>query len=101
VLIGGNGPTVLDRVLAFGDGWLPSHAPDVGPRIRELRARDHATGRRSIVVISSIPPDPRLIETYAEAGVDRVHFALPAAQRRPVEVRLDAIETALADVLGT
>jgi probable F420-dependent oxidoreductase len=101
VLIGGNGPTVLDRVLAFGDGWLPSHAPDVGARIRELRARDRDAGRRSIVVISSILPDPRLIETYAEAGVDRVHFALPAAQRRPVEARLDAIETAVADVLGT
>src|SRR3954454_20250478 len=22
VLVGGDGPTVLDRVLAFGDGWL-------------------------------------------------------------------------------
>jgi probable F420-dependent oxidoreductase len=101
VLIGGNGPTVLDRVLAFGDGWLPSHAPDVSARIRELRARDRDVGRRSTVVISSIPPDPRLIETYANAGADRVHFALPAAQQRPVEARLDAIETALADVLGT
>jgi probable F420-dependent oxidoreductase len=26
VLVGGEGPTVLDRVLAFGDGWMPNYA---------------------------------------------------------------------------
>jgi len=25
VLVGGDGPTVLDRVLAFGDAWLPNY----------------------------------------------------------------------------
>jgi alkanesulfonate monooxygenase SsuD/methylene tetrahydromethanopterin reductase-like flavin-dependent oxidoreductase (luciferase family) len=25
VLVGGNGPTVLDRVQAFGDAWFPSY----------------------------------------------------------------------------
>ena len=27
VLVGGEGPTVLDRVLAFGDAWMPNYAP--------------------------------------------------------------------------
>jgi hypothetical protein len=26
VLVGGNGPGVLDRVLTFGDAWFPNHA---------------------------------------------------------------------------
>ena len=26
VLVGGNGPRVLDRVLAFGDEWMPNPA---------------------------------------------------------------------------
>ena len=26
VLVGGDGPDVLDRVLAFGDGWFPNYA---------------------------------------------------------------------------
>ena len=41
VLVGGNGPTVLDRVLAFGDAWMPNYIPgeDLAARIAELRAR--------------------------------------------------------------
>jgi probable F420-dependent oxidoreductase len=42
VLVGGNGPTVLDRVLAFGDAWLPNYvrgADEIVPRAEELRSR--------------------------------------------------------------
>ena len=66
VLIGGDGPTVLDRVLAFGDGWLPNYSPgerfferdggaararraaDRGRRVRHARrpARARARARR-------------------------------------------------------
>ena len=28
MLVGGDGPTVLDRALAFGDGWLPNYRGD-------------------------------------------------------------------------
>jgi probable F420-dependent oxidoreductase len=28
VLVGGDGPGVLDRVLAFGDAWFPNHGPE-------------------------------------------------------------------------
>jgi probable F420-dependent oxidoreductase len=101
VLVGGLGPTVLDRVLAFGDGWLPSHSLELGPRVRELRERSLAIGRHLPVVVSAVPPDPRAVEAYAAMGVDRLHFALPAAGQGPVERALDAIETALSDVLGT
>jgi alkanesulfonate monooxygenase SsuD/methylene tetrahydromethanopterin reductase-like flavin-dependent oxidoreductase (luciferase family) len=40
VLVGGNGPTVLDRVLAFGDAWFPNYAREgILERAAELRAR--------------------------------------------------------------
>ena len=40
VLVGGNGPGVLDRVLAFGDAWFPNYAPDgILERAAELRSR--------------------------------------------------------------
>ena len=40
VLIGGNGPGVLDRVLAFGDAWFPNHARNgILDRAAELRQR--------------------------------------------------------------
>ena len=31
ILVGGNGPGVLDRVLAFGDAWFPNHARERHP----------------------------------------------------------------------
>ena len=41
VLVGGNGPTVLDRVLAYGDGWFPQYNRDASvlDRVAELFAR--------------------------------------------------------------
>src|SRR5437868_9522217 len=41
ILVGGDGPTVLDRVIAFGDAWFPNYRPQLGvfERIEELRAR--------------------------------------------------------------
>ena len=40
VLVGGAGPTVLDRVLAFGDGWLPNYDEEtLFTRIAELGAQ--------------------------------------------------------------
>src|SRR5438046_86881 len=39
ILVGGMGPGVLDRVLAFGDAWFPNYADGVIERIAELRAR--------------------------------------------------------------
>lgn len=42
VLVGGNGPTVLDRVLRFGDAWFPNYTrggEGILDRLEELRAR--------------------------------------------------------------
>src|SRR5215210_593867 len=39
VLVGGGGPTVLDRVLGFGDAWFAQHRQDPLARIAELRER--------------------------------------------------------------
>src|SRR5215207_7114428 len=37
VLVGGNGPKVLDRVVAFGDEWMPNRVTGLTERIEELR----------------------------------------------------------------
>ena len=39
VLVGGNGPTVLDRVLAFGDAWFPNYGRAERPRPHRRAAR--------------------------------------------------------------
>src|ERR671929_2298180 len=39
VLVGGGGPTVMDRVVGFGDGWISQHRADPLARVDELRPR--------------------------------------------------------------
>ncbi|MCA1835048.1 MAG: LLM class flavin-dependent oxidoreductase [Actinobacteria bacterium] len=67
VLVGGTGPTVLDRVLAFGDGWFPNYADDEAlfERITELRSR---ADRPIEVQMMAVPCDPAALERLARAG---------------------------------
>lgn len=82
VLIAGEGPKVLDRVLAYGDGWIPRQTGDtdlaaLAARITELRSRAADTGRpRPNVTIFGATPERVALETYTAAGVDRVLFLL-------------------------
>jgi probable F420-dependent oxidoreductase len=98
VLVGGDGPGVLDRVLAFGDAWFPNHSPDgVLDRARELRARaDRPVG----LMVMGVPADPKVLEAYAAAGFERAVHWLPSAPRGPVERALDGFETAVAEFQG-
>ena len=100
VLVGGLGPTVLDRVLAFGDGWFPNHRPNTRERIAGLRARAEEAGRPVRVSVNALPADPAVIESYERAGVDRVLHWLPSHHRSEVERELDAWEAAVAEVHG-
>ena len=101
VLVGGLGPRAADRVLAFGDGWMPFPFDGMLDRITELRRRAADAGRGVTVCVASAPPDPAVLEGYLEAGIDRVLFDLPAAGRGPVERALDEAETAFAQATGT
>jgi len=92
VLVGGNGPRVLDRVLAFGDEWMPNRVRDeqMLPRLQELRSRAAQAGRDAIpVTIAGMTRDPARIERYEQAGVHRVLFWLPATAPDDVERALD------------
>jgi probable F420-dependent oxidoreductase len=76
VLIGGNGPRALDRVLAYGDEWLPEPEEGLVERIRELRSRAHTAGREGIA-ITVYGADPDDVRSYADAGVHRCVYWLP------------------------
>jgi hypothetical protein len=80
VLVGGDGPGVLDRVLAFGDAWFPNHAPDgILERAAELRSR---ADRPVDLMVMGVPADARALETYANAGFRRALHWLPSAPPR-------------------
>jgi probable F420-dependent oxidoreductase len=59
VLVGGNGPKVLERVVAFGDEWLPNRFGDEQrfvARVRELQELARAAGRDPVPVTLMGPP---------------------------------------------
>jgi probable F420-dependent oxidoreductase len=92
VLVGGSGPRVLDRVLAFGDEWMPNRVSDdhLTARIDELNSRAQQMGRASIpVTVVGMSPDLGRIERLARGGVHRVVFWLPAHGRGEVEDAFD------------
>ncbi len=99
VLVGGNGPTVLDRVLAFGDGWLPNYLrdPAVLGRMEELQAR---ADRPIDVHVMGVPADPRELQRVRDAGARRAIHWLPAGGQSTVERGLERWETAIAELNG-
>lgn len=98
VLVGGYGPTVFDRVLAFGDAWFPNYGPvDLLDRIAELRAK---ADRPVEVQVMGAPPDPLKLAELAEAGVRRAVYSVPSAARAPVERALERWESAVAQLHG-
>ena len=83
MLVGGNGKTTPDRVLAFGDEWMPNRVGDdekIGARIEKIvrRGRDEA-GRDIGVTLAVAPTDPAQIERYEKAACTGA--VVPAAAR--------------------
>jgi alkanesulfonate monooxygenase SsuD/methylene tetrahydromethanopterin reductase-like flavin-dependent oxidoreductase (luciferase family) len=100
VLVGGNGPTVLDRVLAFGDAWMPNYMPEgrgIFDRAEELRARAE---RPIDFVVMTVPADAAVLERLQEAGCRRAIHWVPSAGRSAIERELERWEAALADLTG-
>jgi probable F420-dependent oxidoreductase len=81
VLVGGDGPRTLDRVVEYGDGWMPIYGrnqTDFAAKVADLQERARAAGRGRIEVsIFGAIPRPEAVEGLAEGGVDRIVFVLP------------------------
>jgi probable F420-dependent oxidoreductase len=75
VIVGGSGPHVISRVIAYGDGWMPFRTAGSNflDRAAELQLLAKAKGRGAIPVgASGVDPDPQLLEQYQKAGIVRV-----------------------------
>jgi probable F420-dependent oxidoreductase len=97
ILVGGSGPGVLDRVLAFGTAWFPNYDEKIFPRIAELRSR---ADRPIDVQVISTPADPKVLQRLQEAGVQRASRWLPSAPRDEVERELERWTAAISEFAG-
>jgi probable F420-dependent oxidoreductase len=98
ILVGGAGATVLDRVLDFGDCWVPAYVgQETLDRAAELRARAE---RPIDFQIIGLQPDPKVLEQLENAGCSRVCHWLPSANRSTVESALAEWEHTIALFTG-
>ena len=98
IVVGGNGPRVLDRVLRFGDEWMPNRIGDddaLLERIAELQRRADEAGRETPVPVTvyGASRKPERLERWAAGGVTRaVYWLQPTGH--------DAAERALDELAG-
>jgi probable F420-dependent oxidoreductase len=82
IMIGGDGPRTLERVVEYGDEWMPIPGRNPEPledRIAELQSMARAAGRGPIPVsLFGVPSNRAVIEGYEAMGIDRVCFRLPS-----------------------
>src|SRR5439155_7788062 len=84
ILVGGNGAHTLERVLEYGDVWMPVGRGDpsrITGRIAELQRLAAERGRGPIPVwVFSAPASEEALEQFRRAGVERCLFYLPSAK---------------------
>ena len=98
ILVGGHGEKVLDRVLAFGDGWFPNWDASVPARFAEAQAR---ADRPIALDVLGVPADPKVLEQLEAAGARRACTWLPSGHRSTVERALEDWERAIGEFTGT
>ena len=93
IMVGGDGPHTLQRVVEYGDEWIPIggfRTPEsLGHRIDELQRLAKEAGRERIPVTTfGTPMRKEIIEAYEGIGVGRGVFFMPPAPSADVLPRL-------------
>lgn len=95
ILIGGNGPKALERVLTYGDEWLPEPEPGLAERIRELRERAAAAGRGESFPVTVYSAKLEEVSDYEGAGAHRCVFWVPPNDADSARTRVEELARAL------
>ena len=103
VLIGGNGEKVIDRVVAFGDEWMPnlglSDLDEMSRRVTELQKKAADAGRGEIPVTGSAAPrEANAIERLAEIGFHRLVWYVRPEPREQVAPKVEKLARLVHEV---
>jgi len=99
ILLGGSGPSVLKRVVAYADAWMPNRGDDIG-RIPELQELARAAGREPIPVTVYPKATPEEIEKYSAAGVERCIWYVPPDGRDQALAKLEELAQLIRPYVG-
>jgi hypothetical protein len=95
ILVGGNGDHTLQRIVDYGDEWMPIVGrTGASPldRLPELQRLAQEKGRGPIPVSAfGALPEAGEIERLQTAGVHRCIFGVPPAEAEEVVPRLDRL----------
>lgn len=100
ILVGGDSPGTLKRVLRYGDAWIPMLAESTDrhtfdlktERMAELAEMARAAGRPPVPITTfGTPRDPDAVAQLHAQGVDRCIFGIKAAPADDVLRRLDKL----------
>lgn len=81
VLLGGATPSVFKRIVAWGDGWVPTRVSPEQVKVGRATLDElaSAAGRdpsRIEISVFGVPRDTKVIREYEEAGADRLIMRL-------------------------
>ncbi|WP_433182351.1 LLM class F420-dependent oxidoreductase [Actinoallomurus sp. CA-150999] len=96
IMVGGWGPKTFDRVLEYGDGWLPiaGEVDRLAKGVKELRER---AGRHVPVTVYATPAKREVVDKVIAAGVDEILLFLPTKPADETLRRLDTMADLIAD----
>lgn len=104
VILGGVGKGVLDRVVKWGDGWMPNPLPEglLERRMAELAEKAAAAGRSPVPPVSQFGAKPRAaeVERLEALGVERAQFWVPSEGREIVLPLVERYAKEVSDWLG-
>lgn len=116
ILVGGAGPGVLKRVVAYADGWLPVVAPEVPEAMRgritglddleqmvpELaRLAEQAGKPRPMICVTGLPATAPMVDACERLGVERMILRLQPAELDAVRAELDQHTASVATAGGS
>lgn len=91
IFVGGMGPKAHERVLAYGDAWLPMLVGSDDMLIAQKDALCERAGRDVPVTLYAGSSKPERLARYAEAGFERTVLLVHQGDHATVEARMDEI----------
>lgn len=97
IIVGGGFPYGAKRAIEYGDGWMPIggriDVVELVPRFRQMAAEAGREPDELPITSFGLQPEEEKIARSAQAGVERVIFALPSETSESVLPLLDKLAT--------